>query len=135
MKLVFDEPKRVADWVGERINSKIHEPYTAIGATRDGQLCAGAVFNGWNGANIDITLANDRGLSRGAIAAVYRYAFYQLKAQRVTAHTRRSNKKMRELLPRFGFVFEYTAKRFFGPNRADDAFIFALYPEKAKRFL
>ncbi len=137
--LVFNQHDRVARWVSEKIGSLISPPYVAIGATKDGHaLCGGAVFNDWNGHNIEITLASDGCLTRGTIRAVYHYLFNQSKAGRVTAHTRRSNKAMRNMLPRFGFTPEFggqPAKRFFGPSKADDAFVFVLTPENARKFL
>ena len=135
MKLIYGDDERVAAWVSERIDQPIIPPYVAIGAERNAKLCGGAVFNNWNGANIELTLASERCLTRGTIGAIYRYVFVQSKATRVTIHTRRSNKVMRALAPRLGFVFEYTAPRFYGPSRQDDAFIFALFPHQAERFM
>lgn len=139
MQLVFGQHDLVAGWVSERIGALISKPYVAIGATKDGKaLCGGAVFNNWNGHNIEISLASEGCLTRGTIRAVYHYLFEQSKAGRVTAHTRRSNTAMREMLPRFGFVPEFggqPARRFYGPNKADDAFVFVLFPENARKYL
>lgn len=112
------------------------EPYTAIGGTVDGQsLCIGVVFNSWNGSNIDISLYGPGALRRGAISGVYHYAFKQLNATRVTANTRRSNKVMQRLLPRFGFKFEGISERYFGPTRPDDAIRYVLFPENAEKWI
>ena len=139
IRLVFDQHDRVASWVESKIVARIAKPYVAIGATKDGQtLCGGAVFNNWNGHNIEITLASDGCLTRGTIRGIYHYLFVQSKAGRVTAHTRRSNETMRDMLPRFGFVPEFggqPAKRFYGPKKSDDAFVFVLFPENARKFL
>lgn len=136
IQLVFDQHDLVADWVVERIGALIAKPYVAIGATRDGKtLCGGAVFNNWNGHNIEITLASEGCLTRGTIKAVYNYLFVQSKAGRVSAQTRRSNKVMRNMFPKFGFEFEGVARNFYGPKRADDAFRFVLFPDNARKFL
>ena len=134
--LVFNQHDTVARWVSEKIGALISPPYVAIGATKDGKtLCGGVVFNDWNGHNIEITLASDGCLTRGTIRAVYHYLFNQSKAGRVSAHTRRSNKAMREMFPRLGFEFEGVARRYYGPAKADDAFMFVLFPENARKFL
>ena len=135
MKLIFNEHDHIAAWVSEQIGYLISKPYVAIGAERDGVLCGGAVFNNWNGSNIEITLASNRCLTRGTIRAIYHYLFIQSKACRVTAHTKRSNRAMREMFPRLGFEFEAVAKRFYGQNKQDDAFVFALFYENARKFL
>lgn len=136
MRLVFNEDAIVADWVSQKVGYIIHPPFVAIGATRDDKtLCGGAVFNGWNGHNIEITLASERCLTQGTIRGIYSYLFNQLRAGRVSAHTRRSNKIMRAIFPRLGFQLEGVARRFYGPHKADDAFMFVLFPNDARKFL
>lgn len=137
IRLVFGEDDRVRTWVSERAEALISPPFVAIGATKDNgkTLCGGAVFNAWNGHNIDITLASEGCLTRGTIRAIYHYLFVQSKACRVSAYTRRANKKMRAMLPRLGFEFEGVSKRYFGPTKADDAFDFVLFPENARKYL
>lgn len=136
IRLIFGQDELVASWVAEKVGSLISKPYVAIGATKDDQsFCAGAVFNNWNGHNIEITLASDGGLTRGTIRGIYHYLFVQSKAGRVTAHARRNNKIMRAMLPRFGFQEESVAKRYYGPMKRDDAFVFALFSENARKYL
>lgn len=136
MRLVFGLDQLVAEYVATNLGLVIVPPYTAIGGTVDGNtLCIGAVFNHWNGSNLEISLYGPGALRRGAIRAVYHYAFVQLGAHRLTATTRRSNKAMQRLLPRFGFQFEGTSKRFFGPSHGDDAIRFVLFPESAQRWM
>ena len=135
MKLVFGRDDEVAQWVAEHGGGVICPPYVAIGAAKDDDaLCGGAVFNGWNGANIDVSLASDGGLTRETIRGVYHYIFEQSKATRATAYTRRGNKVMREMLPRFGFQYEALLRHFYGPEKKDDAFVFVLFPEQARQF-
>jgi hypothetical protein len=136
LRLVFGADDLVASYVGANLQQIMVPPYTAIGGTVDGEtLCIGAVFNQWNGSNLDISLYGPGALRRGAIRAVYHYAFEQTGAQRLTAITRRSNKTMQRLLPRFGFQFEGTSKRFFGPSKADDGLRFVLFPEQARKWM
>lgn len=121
--------------MSEKIGIAFVPPFVTIGATQDGQtLCAGVLFNNCNGFNLDISLAADV-LSRGAIRGVYDYAFNQSGALRLTALTRRSNKKMRAILPRLGFRPEGVSARYFGPRRSDDAFRFALFRHDAEKWM
>lgn len=136
MNLVFGQDELVAQYVGDNIGVAMVPPYVAIGGTRDGRtLCIGAVFNNYNKSNVDISLYGPRGLTRGAISGIYHYVFKQLGVNRLTANTRRSNKPMRRMLPKFGFRFEGTCKRYFGPSKADDAFRFVLFPEDADKWI
>jgi hypothetical protein len=137
-QLLYGADRTVCEWVQQKLRIIISPPYAAIGAINDaGVICGGAVFSAWNGSNIDITLAGVGCLTRQNIKAVYRYVFGQIKANRATAITRRSNKMMRDLLPRLGFEKEAEGvlRRYYGPDRADDAFIFALFPENARNWL
>jgi RimJ/RimL family protein N-acetyltransferase len=130
----------VADYIGKGLEVEFHPPFTAIGFTRDEkELCFGALYNCWNGSNIEITLYGPKagnGLgNRLILATIFRYPFRQLKATRLTAKTKRSNATMKKIMPRMGFVFEGTQKRFFGPNREDDALLFAMFPEQAEKWM
>lgn len=136
MQLVFGQDTIVADYVFNNLGLALVPPYTAIGGTKDGKtLCIGAVFNQFNGSNIEITLFGPGGLTRGNIRGVYHYIFEQLKVNRVSAKTRRSNKSMQRLLPRFGFKFEGISARYFGPQKADDAIRFVLFPDDARKWI
>jgi RimJ/RimL family protein N-acetyltransferase len=138
MQPVFGHDTLVADWVSQKTGDVYSPPYAAIGFTKDGKsLCAGVVFNNWNGSNVEISLASDGGITRDNIRTVYRYAFVQCGANRITAHTRRANRTMRELLPRLGFTKEAEGvlRKFYGPRRGDDAFVFGAFPETVRKWL
>lgn len=136
MNVIVGHDEAVADWAGKRLGRPFTPPYVAIGFSRDGERLHGAaVFNGWNGANIDLTIYGPGCLTRGAIRAVYDYAFRQIGAARMTARTARTNKPMKRLIPRLGFEYEGVAKRYYGPERKDDAIVFGLFPERAKDWI
>lgn len=136
MKLVFGEDKLVADWVGINLGLAILPPYTAIGGTVDGaELLIGAVFNNWNGSNLDITLYGPGAIRRTAIRGIYHYVFNQLGAERLTAITRRSNKLMCKKLHKLSFKYEGISERYFGPTKSEDAIRFVLFPQNAERWM
>jgi hypothetical protein len=126
MEFLFGEDEFVADYVSQQIGLSIHPPYTAIGFVNpDRGLFGGAVFNSYNGANIEITVYCPN-VSRGIIRAIVRYGFVQLGCLRMTAKTRRSNKRTCRVLPKIGFQFEAAQRNFFGPQKADDAIVYRL---------
>ncbi len=140
IRLVYGDDFRVCAYIEHRLRQVFSPPYTTIGATADEAktICGGALFNHWNGSNIEITLAVAPGvLNRRTIGAVYKYMFEHIGARRATAITRRSNILMRDLLPRLGFNAEPEGvlKQFYGPHKADDGFVFVLFPEQARKFL
>jgi len=107
-----------------------------MGFSKDGiGLHGAAIFNGWNGSNIDITIVGPGCLTRGNIRAAYTYVFDQLRANRLTARSARNNKRMLRLLPRLGFTWESVAKRYYGPEKRNDAIVFALFRENAEKWM
>lgn len=136
MRILLGHDRAVAEWAAKKMDATFHAPLTAIGFLRDdGTLSGAAIFNGWNRSNIDVTCYGPGCMTRQTIGAVYRYAFDQLGANRVTARTARSNKRMQRLLPRIGFRWEGIAPRYYGAERANDAIVYRLFREDAEKWL
>lgn len=134
-RLVF-AGDRVAEFVARGLGAPVVPPYTAFGVeSAAGNMVAGAVFNQHTGANIEVSVYAPGALRRGFIRAIMHYAFVQLGCCRLTARTRRGNRAMRTILPKMGFGYEGTMRRFYGPTRSDDAFMFGLMRENAERWL
>lgn len=127
---------RVGDFVARGLGQVLVPPYTALGfETLAGNITFGAVFTEWNGASLEVSIYGPGGMRRAQIVGMAVYAFQHVKATRLTARTRRSNKAMRTMLPRFGFTYEGTMRRLFGPTPADDGFVYGMLPENAQRWL
>lgn len=122
----------VGEWAAVQLKRPIIQPFTAVGYVLNGEIRGAAIFNGWNGANLDITIVGPGCLTRENIRYVYRYAFLKAKAQRLTARTSRRHKAMKDLLPRLGFRFESVAKLYY-PK--EDALVFRLLPEDARKWM
>lgn len=136
MIAVFGRDQLVAEFVSQGIGDHFSPPYVGIGFTRDERnLCGGALFNNWTGSNIDLSIYGPGSITRYAMGTLCRYAFKQISANRITARTRRSNKTIQRLLPRFGFTFEGTQKRYYGPQRENDALLYALFPDAAEKWM
>lgn len=121
MKLIFDK-ERCAEFAASVLGTDKNwgEWFQCIGAERNGELEAVAVFNDYTGANIELTVASKGGrwASRGTIGAAMRYAFDQLKVERITAHIRFSNRRAIRLAKGAGFQEEGVARRWFGDEDA-----------------
>ena len=136
MRIVYGEDQAVASWAGAVFGMTFTPPYSAMGFSKDGiGLHGAAIFNGWNGSNIDITIVGPGCLTRGNIGVAYTYVFDQLRANRLTARSARNNKRMLRLLPRLGFTWESVAKRYYGPEKRNDAIVFALFRENAEKWM
>jgi RimJ/RimL family protein N-acetyltransferase len=136
MTPLFGEDGRVGEWAQAYLNKPICGPYTTIGwMNGSGEIVAAAIFNSWNGSNIEITICGKGGLTRGNIRTVMFYVFGQLKANRLTATTQRANARMRKLLPRLGFKFEYPMAKYYGPLRRDDGLLYRMFLSDAEKWM
>lgn len=121
--IVLGQSEAVADWVARATGKPFHPPYEAIGVAGAHGITGGFVFTGFNGDGIEVSVAGRGIASRGAWRAACAYVFDQLGCARLQMHTRRSNKAVRRILPRFGMKFEGIARRFYGD---EDGLVFSL---------
>lgn len=133
MPLVTGHDGAVADWVAARLGIAIAPPYVALGVLNDtGTLIGGAVFSGRSGANIDVTIYGPGAMTRPALRAGFAYVFGQLRCERLTARCKRSNVAMRRLMERLGFTYEGTQRRYWGPERSDDAMLYGMTRDECR---
>ncbi len=130
-RVFFDCPEQVAEFVARFSGKPFHHPFTTIGVHDNGTLTGGFVFTGFNGDGIEVSVAGRGVASRGAWRAACAYAFDQLGCARLQMHTRRSNKAVRRILPRFGMTFEGVARRFYGN---EDGLVFSLTADDLAAF-
>lgn len=137
MELVAGYDEAVADWAGRQLGVKFVQPLRAFGILNgNGQAVGAAVFNDYyKGGNVEWTHVGPGTIRPGLMRDLARFAFIDLQASRVTAKTAYRNVKVRKLLPKAGFTFEFTQKRYFGPERGDDALVYVLFRENAQRWI
>lgn len=134
--LLVGRDAEVAAWVTAKTGMHFRPPIVAFGQLNaTGELTGGVVWTQfYRGGNIEITVAG-HGWQRDFIRACFRYAFMQCECSRITARTRRGNTAARRLLPKLGFKFEFSQKRYFGPDRPDDGLVFVMHRESAQKWL
>jgi RimJ/RimL family protein N-acetyltransferase len=106
--LLYHCDEALAKWAGDRLGMEIGKPNTSIGVAHRGQIVAVAVFNNFRPPNIEVTFvtSSPRWATRGAIAAILKYPFHQLRCKRVTAIIEATNQPARAFLCRLGFKLE-----------------------------
>lgn len=103
---------QVVDWVVARIGP-LSRPAVGIGLERNGILCAGIVFNEYNGANIFMQVASDgtrRWMSRELLRYVFHYAFIEAGVRRISGAVLTTNADARRFDEHIGFVEEARLK-------------------------
>jgi RimJ/RimL family protein N-acetyltransferase len=120
--IVTDE--RVARFVGEKCETIICPPFTAMGIERDGQITAGVVFNNFTKHDIEVTVAGGP-FSRAFISAVGKYVFEQIGCLRITITTEKP--EVIRIAQRLGAQTEGLKRNRFGKGR--DATILGILRE------
>ncbi len=131
--MIVVEGEEIGAYVGSRLGVTICPPFQAIGfLTDDKKPLAAFVFNDFNYSNMEMTIvAEPGGITRQVIRYVANYAFNTSKCRRLTVRTKKRNKRILQLAPRYGFKYECIAKHFY-PD--DDAVVFRMLREDC-RFL
>ena len=125
MRLALGDDHAVADWLGRKMGMEFHPPYVTMRIEDDeGRIKAAYLFNNYNRNSIEVSAYGRDAIQRRFIRAVADYAFNQLGVIYLRARTKRSNKRMVHMLPKFGFEYEGTLKRWYGPAKGDDALLF-----------
>lgn len=135
MRILTGQDAFVAQWASNQVGRQFQQPFVAFGVIDDKNALRGAVIwhEHYRQGNIEMTVVGRGCWRKGIIQHCFRYAFSQ--CSRITARTRRGNVIARRLLPKLGFAFEFTQKRFFGPNREDDGLVFVLFRENAEKWI
>lgn len=130
MSLLYGQDARVAAWVAARIfgAGASFDPCAAIGVERDGDLAAGVVYHDWQPdfltIQMSIAAATPRWASPAAVAALLRYPFVQLGANRAWVAVPARNTRSMRLAAGLGFIEEARLAEHFGD---DDAVILRMF--------
>jgi len=112
-QLIFNRDDELAAWA-ENVYpdcAPLARPLTAIGVASDeGEIIGVAIYHNFRHTDIEITFVTStpRWATKATVRSLLHYPFFQLGVDRMTAITRKSNKKARKLLEGLGFLLEGT---------------------------
>jgi RimJ/RimL family protein N-acetyltransferase len=103
--LIFGHDRAIARWVGDHLGVDDFGPCVAIGVAHKDKLVAGWVYNNYRHPSIEISFvrSSPNWASPGAVRAIFRYPFIQLRCKRLTATVEATNQPVRAFLCRLGF--------------------------------
>ena len=131
MKLVENEA--IVGFIENKLGTTFSPPFKAFGFVSDDNrpMCA-FVFNDHSGSNIEMSVyAEPGGITRGVLRYVAFYVFNKSGCRRLTVRTRKRNKRVLQLAPRYGFTYESVQKHYYAD---DDAVVFRMLKQDC-RFL
>lgn len=98
----------VVQWVEQQLGASFGEHAQGIGWQRGGEIICGAVYEGYNGANVYVHIAKMHGVKFPAafIAAFVDYPFNQLRVRRMSAMIPSINEPSQEFAQKLGATLE-----------------------------
>lgn len=122
MTLVFGRDREVARWAEQflprpmgHMGRAFTGPFVAIGvADSKGALTGAFVITGYDGNDVNISVAGRGAIARTPLRVVTDYIFSELGCSRITVTTRASNARVISIALRLGFKREGVLRRLYG---------------------
>ena len=125
----------IVGWIKDRLNAQVEGLYTTIGVlNEDGALLGGGVLHNWTRYDMELTYFGPETMTRRVFHKIAE-ALEEANCHRLTIRVPRGHRKTLVSLPRLGFKYEGTQRRFYGPRKADDAISFGILSSEWTRFL
>lgn len=112
MNIVTDG--RVSIFVSEKLGRLFYPPFRCVGIEKDGEVIGGAVFNCFEGKDIQVTVAG-KGWNPTFLKRVGTYVYGQLGCERITVKT--EQERVVEIAKKLGGQVEGRLRNHFGPGR------------------
>jgi L-amino acid N-acyltransferase YncA len=95
----------VGRWVGDRVRGGFDREHSqAIGLIRSGKLCAGVIYEQFNGRSVVCHIAVDGRLTPEFLFVIFDYPFRQLGVASIIVPVARTNTKSVRFVTRMGFA-------------------------------
>lgn len=134
MQFLFNHDEAVSIWVANQLGDSHFHAYDSAWGLIDsaGELKGGCVFSNYTGTSIALSLAGGAVFQRQNLMAICNYVFGQLGCSRLEVRIRKSDAKLKKILPRLGLEYEGHARHFYGD---EDGLIFSLTKRNLPAFL
>lgn len=110
---IISNPARVYDFVSQFMPMAMVSGMKGIGLEKDGELIAGALYEGFNGQNVWAHLAGKPGkrwMNRQFLWYGFHYPFNEMGVKRISGYVNASNTEARRLNEHFGYQEEARLK-------------------------
>lgn len=110
---LISNPARVYDFVSQYMPMAMVAGMKGVGLEKDGELIAGALYEGFNGQNVWAHLAGKPGkrwMNRQFLWYGFHYPFNEMGVKRISGYVNASNTEARRLNEHFGYQEEARLK-------------------------
>lgn len=102
-QIIDHDPARVGAWMQTQGAGYWREGSTCIGLEREGELVAGTMYDGFNGASILAHIAIRGPITRRWLWCIFAYPFLQLACRTIIGLIAQENEKSQALARHLGF--------------------------------
>ena len=132
--VIFGADRQVAEWVRERVPGYLVRPNSrSLGIALGNRMVGGVVYEGWNGVNVEGTIASEPGqvwLNRDTLHRIFAYPFVDLGCHCMTIVVAMSNVKSLNLVTKMGFQPEAIVA--FAAHDGSDALVLKMFSEQCR---
>jgi len=125
----------IKKWFEEQIGESFDPGYSAMAFMDKDKIKSAALFNNYNGHNIEFHWYSGKSISRGNFRTILNYVFNILECNRLSTIPHRSHIKTLMILPRLGFFQEAILKNYYGIDPPMDGLLYVIDKERAKYWL
>jgi len=113
--ILVDQDHYVASWAYETFKGMAHNVDKALGIVDSkGTIVGAALFQNFNGANVELSYYGPRTLTSGIVRIIARMALGHFNASRLTVVTSQRNKRLIKACLKIGFRLEGIQRCFYG---------------------
>lgn len=126
--LISQQHPQILEWLNSRLDNPLEASQCrTLAAANENEIIAVSGYSGWDGHNVEISVAIDKPISRRVLRFAFDYPFQQLGAHRVFIRISDINKRSLALAKRLGFVKEGTLRE---ASPDGDVHIFSMLQEE-----
>lgn len=111
--IIVSDPLRVFHFLNDLMPMQMVAGMKGLGLERDGELVAGALYEGFSGHNVWVHLGAKPGgnwMTREYLRYCFYYPFVEMGVSRLSGYVNASNHAARRLNEHFGYTVEATLK-------------------------
>jgi hypothetical protein len=112
--LLFNSDELVANWLFACYLQRRYSYDRAVGLVRNGELVGAVLFQGWNGANVEVSYYGKNTMTPGIIRCLAVYILQEFDPARLTAMVPKRAKGWTRSLLKLGFRVEGIARCYYG---------------------
>lgn len=125
--LLFGADHHVAVWAWRTFNRRAMSIDRAVGIVADGQIIGAAIWQNFNGHNVDLSYYGPYTLTVGIVRNLACFTLDQFDPSRVTVMTAKTNKHIAQFLQHIGAQYEGVSRCYYGSSgRAATAMRYAM---------